>query len=158
MIIENESQLLTVASLLAKECSPPLVIYLSGELGAGKTTFSRGFLAGMGYVGKVKSPTYTIVESYPLSQATIYHFDFYRIHDPEELESIGIRDYFNTESICLIEWPELAKNRIPPYDVMCRFSIEQDQRRLEMIGQGIRGMVIVEATLASRIKITGKKE
>ncbi len=95
------------------------VVFMHGDLGAGKTTFVRGILMGLGYNGKVKSPTYTIVEPYDLSQCNVYHFDLYRFVDPYEWDASGFNEYFNHESICIVEWPEKAGELLPDpdYDV-----------------------------------------
>src|ERR1700722_2619957 len=95
------------------------VIFLIGELGAGKTTLARGFLRGLGFNGVVKSPTYTLVETYHIGQKTIHHFDFYRIAALEELELMGIRDYFTSQSICLVEWPERVSAILSAADITC---------------------------------------
>lgn len=128
--IKSELQMQDLAMAFAKNAQSPLVIYLSGELGAGKTTFTRGFLRGLGYNGAVKSPTYTLVESYQFPNMEIFHFDFYRIHDAEELELIGIREYFHNNAICIIEWPEQARGRIAPADIIVNFEVVDDFRQL----------------------------
>lgn len=104
---------------LARALTSGAIIFLHGQLGAGKTTFTRGFLYGLGYVGKVKSPTYTLVEPYELAAHPVFHFDLYRLNDPDELTFIGIQDYFIPGAVCLIEWPEKGNPLLPQADLAC---------------------------------------
>ena len=112
--------------------NPPTVIFLTGELGAGKTTLVRGFLRGFGYQGSVKSPTFTLVESYQLETGMIYHFDLYRLDAPEELELMGVRDYFTEDAIVLVEWPELGLGFLPKADFILEFSLISEGRSLKI--------------------------
>ena len=107
----------------------PFVVHLAGTLGAGKTTFCQGVLAGLGYGGRVKSPTYTLVESYMMDLPGIrqvHHFDFYRIHDPQELECMGIRDYFVAGALCLIEWPDKAAGLAGKPDLIVNIALDAE--------------------------------
>ncbi len=114
--LATEDDTLALGRAFAPLLAPGMVIHLHGDLGAGKTTLARGILRGLGYQGHVKSPTFTLLEPYEFSRLYLYHFDFYRFIDPRELEDSGFREYFNPESICLVEWPEKAPD-LPAADL-----------------------------------------
>lgn len=145
MHLEDESATKAFGMRVAKLCEPPLIIYLSGELGAGKTTFARGFLRAFGYKGNVKSPTFSLVESYQFNHVRVYHFDLYRLNDPSELEFIGIRDLSaEPDAICLIEWPERGGDAAPNADLVFNFEHSNDHRVVEFRFESTQGQLIID--------------
>lgn len=135
-LIKSPKAMLIFAGKIAKNLQEKkiktLIIYLQGDLGSGKTTFVRGFLQALGYESPIKSPTFTIVEPYTINNQNIYHFDLYRIQNEQELENIGIRDYF-AHAITLIEWPERAPKILPDPDFICDFSYDQKNKNYRKI-------------------------
>lgn len=113
---------------LARCLSPGMRIYLSGELGTGKTTVVRAVFRALGHTGRVKSPTYALVEPYFLSSLYLYHFDFYRFRDPREWDEAGLRELFDGDGVCLVEWPEQASPLLPPPDLEIRLSMSDHER------------------------------
>lgn len=197
--IIDENAMTELGAKLAKAAIPGTIIYLDGDLGAGKTTLVRGFLRSLGYSGAVKSPTFTIVEPYSLennkfynyneleddlkpdnnnnsvtvsilgnslepanSHGTanshkpvkshaqrIYHFDLYRLEDPEELEYIGIRDYLDGQAIALIEWPEKGYGVLPRADLIIKITHLSQGRKVELLSQSENGAVIVSKLVSN---------
>lgn len=137
--LPDEAATLALGARLATALRPGMAVWLVGDLGAGKTTLTRGLLRGLGYGGRVKSPTYTLVEIYPFSSFNLYHFDLYRFVDPEEWEEAGFREYFNGQSICLVEWPEKGGALLPPPDLEIRLEIDGDGRLATVQGSTEEG-------------------
>ncbi len=144
-MLVGEAATLELAAKLAPLCQPPLIIYLQGDLGSGKTTFARGFIHKLGHSGKVKSPTFTLVETYDLEQAHLYHFDLYRLKDPLELEYIGIRDFIGESDVmCLIEWPERGGSALPEADLVIRLEYQGDSRAVDYQANSTKGQMIID--------------
>jgi tRNA threonylcarbamoyladenosine biosynthesis protein TsaE len=119
--LPDEAATQRLGRLLAPLLQPGMVVWLNGDLGAGKTTLTRALLRGLGYAGLVKSPTYTLVEVYVVSSLYFYHFDFYRFNEPEEFDDAGLGDYFRSDAVCLVEWPEKAAGFVPAADLALDF-------------------------------------
>jgi tRNA threonylcarbamoyladenosine biosynthesis protein TsaE len=127
--LPDPSATLRLGEALAGGVVAGRVLHLRGELGSGKTTVVRGILRGLGYAGRVKSPTYTLVEPYSLSSIHLYHFDFYRFKDRSEWTGSGFREYFDSHSACLVEWPERAGDLLAPPDLELRLAFAGDARQ-----------------------------
>ena len=115
--LADEVATLALGASLAADAHPGLVLYLSGDLGSGKTTLARGLICALGHAGRVKSPSYTLVEDYELPRLHLYHFDFYRFKDKKEWVSSGFREYFGPDALCIVEWPERASGLLAPADL-----------------------------------------
>lgn len=150
--LADETALLGLAQQLAQSVSQHqallreqgLTMYLLGELGAGKTTFSRGFIQQLGHQGHVKSPTYTLVETYELPPWTVHHFDLYRLADAEELEFMGIRDYLGTDRIVLAEWPQRGEGYLPSPDLTIKIDYADQARSITLNARTERGRVLLD--------------
>jgi len=147
LFLPNEVATDILGSILASYCNSASVIYLFGELGSGKTTFSRGFIHTLGYRGSVKSPTYTLVEPYLLMPRIVYHFDLYRLASEEELEFMGIRDYFDQQAICLVEWPEKWVNFLPKADIKLYLTYHKQGRQVQLIGCSNYGIELLQCVI-----------
>ena len=120
------------------------VVYLAGDLGAGKTTLTRGIMRGFGYKGAVKSPTYTIIEPYEFVKSHIYHFDLYRLAHAEEVEFLGAEEYFSSKNLCLIEWPERGQGFIPSADLVIELAQKGNGRSVSCMSHTEKGLKIVK--------------
>ncbi|MFT6165031.1 MAG: tRNA threonylcarbamoyladenosine biosynthesis protein TsaE [Zhongshania aliphaticivorans] len=141
--LDGEADTVAAGQRLGRALQGGAVVYLGGQLGAGKTTFCRGVLQAFGHAGAVKSPTYTIVEPYEAGGVNVYHFDLYRLGDPEELEYMGIRDYFDNDAVCLVEWPERGAGILPLADIIVSIEAQGAGRLLAARSATPRGQQIL---------------
>lgn len=132
---------------LAEKLRSGGVVFLQGTLGAGKTTLTRGILHGLGHTGAVKSPTYTLVEPYELAGIKVFHFDLYRLGDPEELEYMGIRDYFLEQNLCIVEWPSRGAGLLPDPDFSIELTVSGTGRLARLQPSTSRGESIMQSLI-----------
>lgn len=141
--LPSESDTLAFGERLGRALQGPAVIFLRGDLGAGKTTLCRGLLRALGHGGSVRSPTYTLVEPYELHERALYHFDLYRLLDPMELEELGIRDYLDPQAVLLFEWPDRGGAHLPAPDIELRLEPCGSGRRVVCAASSVTGRAIV---------------
>lgn len=141
MHLPDEQATLALGAALTRGLEPGMFLALHGDLGSGKTTLTRGMLRALGYQGRVKSPTYTLVELYELPKLDFYHFDFYRFADPHEILDAGLREAFNSRSVCVVEWPERAGSFLPQPDVNVALSV---------LGTGREARIAAESEMGKR--------
>jgi len=138
ILLEDEQKMQVFGEKIAQvigQINAPLLILLNGDLGAGKTTLSRGILNGLGHRGSVKSPTYTLVEPYDLEIGKVFHFDLYRLVDPEELYDIGFNDYLTESQLCMIEWPDKGGSLLPKADMSLQINSNGTGRQVILTAQ-----------------------
>lgn len=153
LILSDESKTLLLGAILSKICIMGCVIYLNGHIGTGKTVLCKGFLQGLGYQGYIKSPTYTLIESYCVSNINIYHCDCYRLNSKEELINIGIQDYYDGKSILLIEWPKQDIRTIILPDIIITMNYDnvyETYRRTTIQAISDLGQIIIRALLNTK--------
>jgi tRNA threonylcarbamoyladenosine biosynthesis protein TsaE len=139
LFLADEDAMVALGNRIAQVTKGSGLIFLEGDLGAGKTTLSRGIIRGLGHAGAVKSPTFTLVEPYEIGELRAFHFDLYRLVDPEELEFMGIRDYFDEDALCLIEWPDKGTGFLPKPDLTITITPHKHGRQLKLLSQSARG-------------------
>ena len=139
-----EPDTLALGAALAPGMGAGMVVYLSGDLGSGKTTLARGLLHALGVAGRIKSPTFTLVEPYIVSSLYLYHFDLYRFKRSSEWVDSGFRDYFNQESLCIVEWPEKAGGELPAPDVTIQMAVEGPGRAVTLNADSEQGRLCLE--------------
>lgn len=145
-LVRNEEAVAVLAEKFAVSVETPLVLYLRGDLGAGKTTFARAYVHSLGFSGYVKSPSYGLLETYEAGGQKILHLDLYRIEDPEELEYLALRDLFDDDSVLLVEWPDRGKHHLPEPDLVLEFGEKSEARFVSCQVHSERGQRLAERT------------
>jgi len=148
-LLEDEDAQVAFGERIACALQPGLLLFLEGELGAGKTTLTRGIARGLGHDGAVKSPTYTLVEPYRELRIPLYHFDLYRLADAEELEYLGIRDYLDGPAAVVVEWPERGLGILPSPDLALQLEVLPRGRRLRVTAGSEAGQTCLRALAAA---------
>ena len=131
--VPDEAAVARLAAVFAEAVLPPAVIYLQGDLGAGKTTFARAYIHALGFEGYVKSPSYGLLETYALDNQNVLHLDLYRIEDPEELEYLALRDLFDRATVLLVEWPDRGGRYLPAPDLRLEFGESEGERYIDCV-------------------------
>lgn len=142
--VADEAASAALAALFARHLSPPLVLYLQGDLGAGKTLFTRAYIHALGYTGYVKSPSYGLLETYEIAGQTILHLDLYRIEDPEELEYLAIRDLFDRNCALFVEWPDRGQHYLPAPDLVLEFGEKDEARFIRCRAFSVEGQQLAQ--------------
>ena len=137
--VRDEQAVAELAAALARAVRPPAVVWLRGDLGAGKTTFARAYIHSLGFRGYVKSPSYGLLETYEVEGQKVLHLDLYRIEDPEELEYLAIRDLFDARSVLLVEWPDHGRPCLPAPDLVLEFGETGESRFIRCFARSVRG-------------------
>jgi len=145
LVIRDEAAMLALGAELARLLQGQGAVLVRGDLGAGKTTLCRGLLHAMGHSGSVKSPTFTLVEPYEINDRAVYHFDLYRLAHADELEYIGIDEYFGDNSLCLVEWPEKADGQLPPHDLEIAIDVSGEKRNISIQAISTHGESVCKA-------------
>lgn len=145
--VADEAAVQRLAAEFARSVRPPVVLYLRGDLGAGKTTFARAYVHALGYPGYVKSPSYGLLETYKVQEQSVLHLDLYRIEDPEELEYLAIRDQFDDSTVLLVEWPDRGANMLPAPDLVLDFGESEALRFIECTSCSSRGAELAASVL-----------
>ncbi|NNK38101.1 MAG: tRNA (adenosine(37)-N6)-threonylcarbamoyltransferase complex ATPase subunit type 1 TsaE [Xanthomonadales bacterium] len=145
LAVPDESAVARLAAAFAAELRPPMVVYLVGDLGAGKTTFARAYVHALGFEGYVKSPSYGLLETYETGGQCVLHLDLYRIEDPEELEYLAIRDLYRGNSVLLVEWPDRGANYLPIPDLVLEFSETNESRFIRCTAHSEAGRGLAKA-------------
>lgn len=143
--LPNEAATLALGARLADALRPGDLLFLLGDLGAGKTTLARGLLHALGYQQAIKSPSYTIVEPYQQPGKLVYHFDLYRLSDPEELMDIGLTDYLSEDALIMVEWPQKAQILLPQPTLECHLRNVSDGREATLTAHGERAAQLLKA-------------